>query len=176
MLDFQEVKQKYSIEDVAKALGLQLSASNGESLRGPCPSKEGDERSLVVTPSKGLWYSFAKQGGGDTISLVSFVKDTSAKEAARWIVDNLGGGNTTEEPTEKEPGTGLKELDYLQSDHPAVQALGFEVEDAERLGIGWSNKGIMRGYIAIPIRLPSGHIAGYLGIHECKLPPKWRID
>jgi hypothetical protein len=36
-----------------------------------------------------------------------------------------------------------------------------------------ANRGIMRGHVAVPIRLQDGTLAGYIGITEAKLPPRW---
>jgi len=55
----------------------------------------------------------------------------------------------------------------------AVEALGFAAEDAKALGIGYCPKGIMRGTLAVPVRLEDGTLAGYLGITDAKLPPRW---
>jgi hypothetical protein len=57
-------------------------------------------------------------------------------------------------------------LDYLEHDHITVEALGL----AEALGIGYAPKGMMKGYVAIPIRLPTGELTGYIGVTEEKLP------
>jgi hypothetical protein len=59
--------------------------------------------------------------------------------------------------------------------HPAVAALGFEPEDAQALGIGYAGRGIMRGLVAIAVRLEDGSLAGYVGVEEiAKLPPRWQ--
>jgi hypothetical protein len=39
----------------------------------------------------------------------------------------------------------------------------------EALGIGYTSKGMMKGYVAIPIRLPTGELTGYIGIIEGKV-------
>ena len=31
----------------------------------------------------------------------------------------------------------------------------------------------MRGFVAVPIRLEDGTLAGYIGITEATLPPRW---
>jgi hypothetical protein len=33
----------------------------------------------------------------------------------------------------------------------------------------------MRGTVAVPVRLPDGSLAGYVGITEAKLPTKWHL-
>lgn len=169
-LDFDEIKNTYPIETVAVRLGLGLTPHNNQ-LRGPCPSGEGDQRSLVITPSKKVFYSFAKEVGGDVIKLVEFVKNIPAKEAAEWITSVTV---PVEEKPEVKSHGGFKPLDYLQADHPAVLALGFEPEVATKLGVGFSPRGILKNTVAIPVRLEDGTLAGYLGIKEALLPPEWR--
>jgi hypothetical protein len=165
--DFAKVKAEHSLESVAERLGLALK-KHGNAWRGPCPSKPGDERALVLTPGKG-WYSFAANKGGDVISLVAFVKGMSVKDAANWIEGT--------QRTEPEKGTkgedGFKPLDYLQHDHDAVVALGFDPADAERLGVGFAPRGLMKGTVAIPIRTADGKLAGYIGVTDATLPPRW---
>ena len=169
MVDFARVKAEHSLESVAERLGLKL-RKHGNGWRGPCPSGEGDDRALVITPGKG-WYSFAAQKGGDVIALVSFVNGGSAKDAATWIV---GQSTEPEKSTQAEkPGEGFKPLDYLQPDHEAVVALGIDPDDAKRIGCGYAPRGILRGKVAWPVRLSDGTLVGYIGVTDCALPPKW---
>lgn len=168
-LDFQKIKAEHPIERVAERLGLKLT-KRGEQLRGQCPSGEGDDRALVITPAKGQWYSFSAQKGGDCISLVAFVKGLPLKDSALWIA---GEAPEPEKSTSAEPSEGFKALDYLDAEHEAVVALGFEPQDAKRLGIGYAPRGILRGSVAIPVRTEQGRLAGYIGVTDAKLPPKW---
>lgn len=172
-LDFEAIKNNHPIEDVANRLGLVLTKHNNQ-LRGPCPSGEGDKRSLVITPNKGVFFSFAKQIGGDVIKLVEFTKSISAKESAEWITSQTVPTVPAEESPEAKPCVGFKPLDYLEANHPAVEALGFDHVDAEKLNIGFAPRGILKGTVAIPIRLADGTLAGYIGITEATLPPEWR--
>lgn len=175
-LDFQKIKEEHSIEDVAIRLGLELK-KNGNQLRGECFSGEGGKRALVITPEKRAWYSFGLQKGGDVIELVSQVNGLSPKDAAMWIAGDA-------EPEKKKPvepdkkvvekqERGFQPLDYLQADHPAVEALGFDPSFASSVGIGYAPRGVLRGTIAIPVRDASGKLLGYIGVTEAKLPPKW---
>ncbi|MEO0938547.1 MAG: CHC2 zinc finger domain-containing protein [Pseudomonadota bacterium] len=175
-IDFEEVKAQNPIADVAQQLGLELKKA-GNALRGPCPSGEGGERGLVITPSKGVWYSFPLQKGGDVLALVQLIKDCSTKEAAQF----LSGTAPLEKAKRPSPGEGSEArggfapLTYLEHDHLAVSALGLEPEDAQALGIGYAPRGTMRGTVAVPIRTEDGTLAGYIGITEAKLPPKWEV-
>jgi len=171
-IDFEEVKAANPIETVAERLGLELKKA-GNQLRGPCPSGEGGERSLVVTPNKAVWYSFALEKGGDVLALVQLVNDCSAKEAAQYLSDTVPSEKAERSSPKREAERGFRPLDYLKADHPAVEALGMEPEDAEALGIGYAPRGTLRGTVAIPIRLEDGTLSGYIGITEAKLPPRW---
>ncbi|MEP2085057.1 MAG: CHC2 zinc finger domain-containing protein [Bauldia litoralis] len=182
-IDFAALKEEVTIEQVVDMLQLRLKQNNNQ-LRGSCPACEENGRSLVVTPAKGVFYCFRDKKGGDLIALASHVLGVSAKDAAIAIAEQYGIGNSTgngtvpSEPQERGSEGGektLEPLNYLDAGHDAVLAVGFDPEDAERIGIGYAPKGLMRGTVAVPIRLPDGQLVGYLGVTEAKLPPKWQF-
>jgi DNA primase len=167
-VNFDEVKERVSLLDTVALLGLELT-KRGETYRGTCPVCEGSkDRALVVTPGKG-WYCFTGKVGGDQIGLVSHIKGLPAKEAAQFLA-----GDVPKE-TPKKPSEGFKALDYLQPEHDAVQALGFDVETAKALQLGYAPRGVMKGTVAVPLYTSQGKLAGYIGITEALLPPKWNI-
>ena len=173
-IDFEAVKADNPISDVAERLGLALKKA-GQQLRGPCPSGEGGERGLAITPAKGLWYSFGLQKGGDVLALVELVNDCSTKEAAQFLAGDTvpPEKRDTRQSKQSAPERGFRALDYLEPDHAAVEALGIKPDDAEALGIGYAPRGVLRGTVAVPVRLTDGTLSGYIGITEAKLPPKW---
>lgn len=175
-IDFEAVKADNPIDQVAERLGLSLKKA-GSQLRGPCPSGEGGERGLVITPAKGVWYSFGLQQGGDVLALVELVNGCSTKEAAHFLAGETVPPERRDKRQSKESGAerGFHPLDYLEADHAAVEALGIEPDDAEALGIGYAPRGVLRGTVAVPIRLDDGTLSGYIGITEAKLPPKWEL-
>lgn len=160
-VDFAELKARVSIEQVVAWLGIELKRS-GEQLRGKCPVHDGsDPRQFVVTPAKGVWYCFGDcKEGGDAIELVAKVKGCSTREAALLMQEAFLRSAPPEQ--RKLPPQGL---DYLNPDHALVLALGFAPEAARALGVGYANKGLMRGRVAIPLRMPDGALAGYVGIN-----------
>jgi DNA primase len=170
-LNFEEIKAANPISEVVERLSLNLNKA-GSSFRGKCPTCESSgDRNLVVTPEKGVFFCFTWGKGGDQIQLVSHVKGIGAKEAASWL---SGAERSKEKATKGEPPSeGFKPLEYLIHDHEAVVALGFEPGDAERLGIGYAPRGMLKGKVAIPVRLANGKLAGYVGATELHLPPKW---
>lgn len=186
-IDFNEVKAAISIERAADLLNLQLSPSGNHQMRGPCPACQSGDRTLVITPSKNLFYCFKSQQGGDQIALAAHVLGKKANEAATFLVEQgtetststVSKGRANSEPQNQKggdnrPRSGCPELDYLQADHAAVGAIGLDRATAQAIGAGYANKGLMRGTVAIPIRLPDGTLCGYVGLTEiAKLPPKF---
>lgn len=172
-VDFAQVKEQHPIDKVAELLGLKLK-KNGAQYRGPSWTGEGDERAVVITPSKGVFFNFAIQEGGDCIKLVSLVKGIPAKDAAAWILGNISNDDRPEKSKKTEQTEGFKPLEYLSFDHDAVIALGFDASDAEKIGIGYASRGIFRGRVVVPVRLSDGKLIGYIAIQDCELPSSWR--
>jgi hypothetical protein len=104
------------------------------------------------------------------------------REAARELQDafitQAKAAETADVPPEPQngPTRGMKALDHLDYHSDALGPLR---EISEAVGIGVTNKGLMKGgYIAVPLRLPDGSIIGYLGIPAgttLKLPAKWHL-
>ncbi len=161
-IDFQTLKEQVSIEMVAGMLNIDISHCT-DTWRGPCPKcNDGGKRSLAIAPGKGF-YCFSAKKGGDCIALASHLLGVSVKEAAMRIADHF---KPKTEETVSAPGeepSVLNPLAYLHFEHAAVQALGIEKDIAEKLGIGYAKKGIMRGRVAIPLRTDDGTLVGYCG-------------
>lgn len=180
--NFEEIKASNPISEVVEKLGLNLNKS-GASLRGKCPVCESTgDRNLVITPDKNLYFCFSEKKGGDTLQLIAHVLGMkNAKEAAEWLQgpakqDSTGKVHRSKEKTTdgEKPAGGFKPLDYIQPDHPAVAALGIEPGDADRMGLGYVDKGYMKGLVVVPVRLTDGRLIGYIGIQEGKTPPSWK--
>jgi hypothetical protein len=175
-VDFNELKQRFTIEKVAGLLCLTLKQS-GQSMRGACPAcGSGGDRAIVVTPSKGVWYCWAAHVGGDLIALAAHIRKCEMKDAAAWLdagtVPSKKGTSGNQVPPNGD--SSLRPLD-LEYDHPAVAALGFSHEEAQQLGIGYCSRGIMKGLVVAPIRLTDGVLSGYIGLTDiAKLPPRWQ--
>ena len=178
-IDFATVKQAVSIEQAVQKLALKTTKS-GNQLRAACPScKSGGERALAITPGKNLFYCFAAQAGGDQIQLAAHIRGESTREAAAWLTGSTHVNATVQGSASGKDHAvgqqGLQPLDYLDASHMAVEAVGFDQETAEALGIGYASKGIMRGTVAVPVRLPDGTLAGYVGIIEARLPARFHL-
>jgi DNA primase len=179
-VDFAALKEALTIAQVVDMLGLKMKGN--DQMRSSCPQcRTGGERALAVNITKASFYCFSDGKGGDLISLTAHIRGCSQREAAQELAEHFRIAQPKQEEAPKPQATttaggGMKPLDGLEHDHPAVEAVGFDPTDAEALGIGFCSKGIMRGLVAVPIRLENGDIAGYLGLNDiAKLPPQWRI-
>ncbi len=169
-LDFDAIKRETTFGQVVAMLGLEMK-KQGNQWRGACPAcRKGGDRALVVTEGKGF-FCFGAHKGGDQIALVAHIRNCSVKDAAKEIKRHSGTSSETV-PRDEEEGKNLSPLGYLEFDHDAVIALGFNPEVAKRLGIGYAGKGLMRGTVAVPVRDEHGAIQGYIGLEgSVRLPP-----
>ena len=81
-----------------------------------------------------------------------------------------------EERTKPQATTDFQPLSHLIFEHDMVQDIGISAVDAEALGIGYTNKGLLKGHVCVPVRLVDGSLAGYVGIHEGKVPQTWHYS
>jgi len=180
-VDFADVKARCSIEQAAVLLGLKTTEERMQ-LRAPCPvCGSGGPRAIVITPAKNLFHCFPSKAGGDQIALVSHVKNVSQKDAAALLLAHSTPGTVRSTSAVPATSTGTVQdhfppLDYLEFDHVTVEALGLDPDTAETLGIGYAGRGMMKGYVAVPVRLPSGELTGYIGITEAKLPKQFHLS
>jgi hypothetical protein len=164
---FEEIRERVSLQDAIQFLGLKLTKQEGDQLRYECPHCRGsNKRALSVNLDKGFRCFASSKSGNDATALVAHCKNISQREAARMLADHfrLEQQTTASPGTVKKPQAGLAELDYLETDHEIVELLGLTPRALELLGGGYAPKGTMVGRLLIPLRLPSGVLAGYLGI------------
>src|ERR1039458_321419 len=84
-IDFKALKASVSIEDAANLLKLTLKAEKAQ-LRGACPAcGNDDERILVITPARGLFYCFEAKIGGDCFALVQHITGLEVQDAAHFL-------------------------------------------------------------------------------------------
>ena len=179
-IDFKAIKAAVSIEDAANLLKLTLKKS-GAQLRSACPAcSNDDERTIVLTPSRGLFYCFDAKVGGDCLALVQHITGLEVQDAAQFLApkeatvpQKTETGNNRSQPkrdTKKEtafdPAAFASKLAFTDE----VAELGISEEDATRLQIGFT-----RGKVYFPVRNEDGSISGFIGYADgqLKMPPQW---
>ncbi len=201
-VDFKKVKEAVTILQVLERYGFtETLKRRGDSLRGPCPvHKGGNPTAFRVSISKNCWNCFgACQGGGNILDLVSRMEEVGIRDAALLVQEWFGletAPTAPEKPLppkelppkreEREEPTANKPLGFsltLDLDHPYLAERGLTAEAIRTFGLGYADKGIMAGRIAIPIHNPRGELVAYAGRWpgeppegegKYKLPPRFR--
>jgi DNA primase len=109
-VDFKAIKAAVSIEDAANLLKLPLKKS-GNQLRSNCPCGNEDERIVVITPSRGLFYCFDAKVGGDCLALVQHITGLDVRDAAVFL-SPTGAAHNSPAPEQKKAAATKKETAF----------------------------------------------------------------
>lgn len=182
-INFAEIKQRISIVQGAKFLGLSLT-EDGKSLRCACSACDGDPRSLSLLEETNTFKCFKANVYGSVIDLVGHVKGLSLRESAQWLVEQENSEWLDEvsdlDPEDEEPVAvkALEKLPKLSADCEAINDMGLNPAIAKQAGIGFASKGLLKGCIGLPIYV-DGNIVGYVGVPKgvwVKLPKNLMVQ
>jgi DNA primase len=87
--DIALVRERSAVDEVIGEY-LQLRNAGGGSVKGLCPFHEEKTPSFNVTPSRGLWYCFSCNEGGDVIRFVQRIDSLSFAEAVERLAARAG--------------------------------------------------------------------------------------
>jgi DNA primase len=87
--DIALVRERSAVDEVIGEY-LQLRNAGGGSLKGLCPFHDEKTPSFNVTPSRGLWYCFSCNEGGDVIKFVQRIDSLSFAEAMERLAARAG--------------------------------------------------------------------------------------
>jgi DNA primase len=175
-IDFKAIKAAVSIEDAANLLKLTLKANKNQ-LRGACPGcSNEDERILVITPARGLFYCFDAKVGGDCLALVQHITGLEVQDAAQFLAPQeatVPQAARAETTVPKNHKVYAKTEKSMQPFDPAAFAsklayvpdLGLTLEEAVSLGVGEH-----RGKFYVALRDEFGHTAGFVAVNNPTFP------
>ena len=154
--DVAAVRDRSRIDEVVRDY-VTLKPAGGGSLKGICPFHDEKSPSFHVTPSKGLWFCFGCNEGGDTVNFLQKVDHLSFTEAIEKLAGKLGmnlryvaSGNSSAKPvgnrTRLIEANRLAEKFYqAQLDTKAaeigrefLQSRGFDKAAATKFGVGYA--------------------------------------
>ena len=102
--DVATVRERARIDDIVGA-HVALRPAGGGALTGLCPFHDEKTPSFRVTPSKGFYYCFGCNEGGDVIRFVERINNMSFTEAVEFLAGKVGiqlrytdGGGARVEP------------------------------------------------------------------------------
>ncbi len=156
--DLQTVRERARIEDVVASY-VTLRPAGGGALSGLCPFHDEKTPSFRVTPSRGFFYCFGCNTGGDVIGFVQKINNVTFTEAVEFLADRVGVQlrYTDSGAGRAEPGLRMRvlEANRLAAEFfaeklsgpdalPGRQFLGgrgFDREVSEQFGVGWAPQG-----------------------------------
>ena len=185
-VDFRELRQSLSIEQVLTSYRVPLERVGLHQLRGPCPlpthSSERSRESFSVDTAKNVWACHsatcceARQGrvGGNVLDLVACLEECSLRQAALRLQEEWGGaGMPVGEPQRASKGSpASRNLDRPQplafslrlGWHPYLEERAVDPATAAWFGVGYyAGGGFLRDRIVFPIHDPEGQLVAYAG-------------
>jgi DNA primase len=84
-----EVREKARIDEIVSGY-VSLRNAGGGSMKGLCPFHDEKSPSFQVTPSRGLFYCFGCQAGGDVIKFLMDIDGLSFGESVERLADKFG--------------------------------------------------------------------------------------
>ena len=154
--DVAAVRDRSRIDEVVRDY-VTLKPAGGGSLKGICPFHDEKSPSFHVTPSKGLWFCFGCNEGGDTVNFLQKVDHLSFTEAIEKLAGKLGmnlryvaSGNSSAKPvgnrTRLIEANRLAEQFYqaqlvtkaAEIGREFLQSRGFDKAAATKFGVGYA--------------------------------------
>jgi DNA primase len=170
---FDALKRTVSMAQVLDRYGLAgRFHRSGDNLSGVCPLHDGhNPTQFRVSLARNCWICFGDcHCGGSIVDFVSRKEQVGIREAAVLIQDWFGiTGNTPPRAEAKSPI--LPEINPplrftlrdLEPAHPYLETRGLAPETLAAFGVGYCTRGMLAGWIAIPIHNAAGQVVAYAG-------------
>jgi DNA primase len=181
-VDFKKVKEAVKFELVLEHYGISLMPAKGDELLGLCPFHEDTKPSFRVNTKKRVFHCFGCDAKGNVLDFVVRKEGVTVKKAALLVSEWFGigiegsgavnanmshtgspmkAGPAPAEPVE--PNKPLKFTLQVKHDHTYLQERGIDPDLARTSGVGFCDRGMMKGRIAIPIHDADGNLVAYAG-------------
>jgi len=186
-VDFKEIKEKASMEDILSHYGLLKGSRRKENeLVGFCPIHDGKRQNkgcFCANTTKNMWHCFSCGAGGNILNFVSLMEGVDIRQAGLLIQKWFGivSGEDRKLAKEKEEVERSKinekkaepeeaanppltfELKTLDSKHVYLKERGLKKETIKEFGLGYCKRGLMERRIVIPIHNEKGELIAYAG-------------
>lgn len=188
-INFKELREKLDFETVLRDFGVEVKR-NGNQHKGPCPlpGHEGERKAPAFSAElqRGLFRCFGCGRKGNVLEFAALMEGVDPENGAelRGIAVRLqemylkrkrapfprqAGVKPASPPKGETPKvTAVNapldfELKGLDPVHPGIKELGFTEETAKTFGFGVTDRGSLKGRIAIPLHDSQGRLVGYAG-------------
>ena len=188
-INFKELREKLEFETVLRDYGVEVKR-NGTQHKGPCPlpGHQGERKASAFSAElqRGLFRCFGCGRKGNVLEFVALMEGVDPENGAalRSVAVRLQEKYLKQKRVPSPPQERVKpvnppkegtprvtavnapldfELKGLDPVHPGIQQLGFTEETAKTFGFGVTDRGSLKGRIAIPLHDSQGRLVGYAG-------------
>jgi DNA primase len=189
-IDFKELRMKLRFLEVLEHYSIEVTVK-GQRATGfcPLPTHRGQRRSpsFSVNLVRGIWQCFGCQAKGNVLDFAcrmegfnpnnpKELRQAALKIRETFHLERTAGqeapARAARQSTEK-PNLATQpvlinepidfELRTLDPGHPYLKERGFTEETIRHFGLGYCNRGMLKGRFAIPLHDPQGRLVGYAG-------------
>ncbi len=203
---YKDIKAKITMEMLLKHYGLfDKLRPTGNNLTGCCPIHGGSNpRQFSVSLARNVFNCFGDcKAGGNVLDFVAKMEGVSIHKAGvllkEWFLNDFSEGkrgNISSEPKKlvRKENKGVRagiednkplefQLKSLQADHAFFKERGIDPATVQAFGLGYCLKGMLKGFIAIPIHNEKSELVAYCGravtpeqieIEKYKQPPNFK--
>lgn len=202
-VDYRHIKATVTMSQLLAHYGIQLRPTAEHHLAGTCPlpghaGDRSNKNAFHVDTEKNAFNCFTHCGGGNVLDFVAKMESCSIRDAAAKItVEFLMAAGAEPEAIEQNNRVGESgpaaeqnkslsfELKGLKGEHVFLRKeKGLTSQTVKTFGAGFCTKGLLAGWIAIPVHNKDGQIVAYVGRAanstqaeidgKYKFPPKFR--
>lgn len=179
-VDFKRIKGLVTVGHIVGHYHLSLKPAKGSELIGSCPFHDEEKPSFRMNTDKRVFHCFGCGAKGNMLDFIAKKEEVSIKQAAllasEWFdagADIREAPRTKQKPSEvreEEAKPGKRERNApltfalkLQHDHPYLTERGIDGKTVEAFGLGYCDRGLLKGRIAIPIHNEASQLVAYAG-------------
>ncbi len=191
-INFKELRERLSVTEILASYNVTVKIK-GDQAQGFCPlpahpKHDGKKKSpsFSVNLKRGIFQCFSCRTSGNVLDLVCLLEGMNPKvpgdirRAAILLEGRYASADPARPPKKPVPPPPEQkapigeqkvvvnapldfELKHLDPDHPYLFGRGFSPEMIEHFGLGFCDKGLMKGRIAIPLHDAGDNLIGYAG-------------
>jgi DNA primase len=209
-IDFKEIKEQANFEAVLSHYAIEHKG-NSFARSALCPFHKDTKPSLKIELNRKIFHCFGCEAKGNILDFVALIEDQPLPKAAQLLAAICGiepptrtqtkrpmapqPPAATPSPSERRPNAApppapaiinppLTFALKLEPNHPYLDARGVNLAVRKTFGLGYCDRGMMKGRICIPIHNEKGELVAYAGRwpgdegwpdgeDRYKLPPKF---
>lgn len=176
--DFGAVRDQARFETVLANYGLKARGQGAERMI-LCPFHDDRSPSCSINLDRKVFHCFACGAGGSILDFLARMESCSIADAARLLTgwcaqSDASPASPGAQRLRSERVSGNEPLKFvldLDPGHPYLTERGVSQATISRFGLGYCDRGVMKGRICIPIHDEHGRLVAYAGRWPGSPPP-----